>query len=140
MLNFEQLICEEIQGYQGPHQELVACTPFMYRLLTRVLDDPELPGRLRPLVLVAIAYFMLPVDTISEDLTGPRGYLDDLYFAAMVADTIQRDLGSEDLLVRNWEGKGAFFPLIENILRQEKELIGDQKDVMLWYTGFEHLI
>ena len=140
MFNLEQQIQAEVEGYQGPHQELIACAPFVFRLLTRILEDPELPARLRPLVLVTIAYFLMPADTISEDLTGPRGYLDDLFLSAMTADAIAREMASGDLLERNWEGDGSILALVRTVLNQEKDLIGDQREVVLWYTGFEHLI
>lgn len=140
MVNLEQQIQAEVEGYQGPHQELIACAPFFFRMLTRILEDPELPARLRPLVLVTIAYFLMPADTISEDLTGPRGYLDDLFLTAMTADAIAREMASGELLERNWEGDGSILSLIRTVLSKEKDLIGDQREVMLWYTGFEHLV
>ena len=140
MINFEQQIQDEIERYQGPHQSLIACAPHTYRLLTHLLDDPELPSRFRPLVLVMVAYFLLPVDIISEDISGPRGYLDDLFLFAVMAQTIQQETGSAELLERSWEGPGSFQTFVSDILSQEQDLIGDQREVILWYTGFEHLL
>jgi uncharacterized membrane protein YkvA (DUF1232 family) len=96
MKNFDVLLQEDIQAYEGRHDDLIYQAPALYRLLTRLLDDPMLPGRLRPLVLAAVAYFILPADIIPEDLQGPYGYVDDIFLGAFVADLVRRELGSDN--------------------------------------------
>lgn len=139
MIDFELQVQQDVYEYQGEYQELITCAPQFYRLLTNILDDPDLPGRLRPLILVALAYFLTPVDIISEDLIGPRGYLDDIFLTAFIADYVQKELGSDAILVRSWEGQGSISEIIQKIFHQEKELIGDKRELILWYIGFEFL-
>ena len=105
----------------------------------RILDDPLLPPRLRPLVLAAIAYFILPADVIPEDIHGPYGYVDDIFLCAFVADILRRETGSDALLEHNWDGEGPILPLIADILAREKALIGEEKERILAYIGFAHL-
>ena len=56
MMTFDQLIQEGVKAYEGRHEELIYQAPAIYRLMTHLLEDPNLPGRLRPLVIAAIAY------------------------------------------------------------------------------------
>jgi len=139
MKTFDQLLEEDIAAYEGRHDDLIYQAPALYRLLTRLLDDPLLPGRLRPLVIAAIAYFILPADIIPEDIHGPYGYVDDIFLCTFVADRVLREMDSEDILVNNWDGEASIVPLVQEILAQEADLIGDQRERILWYIGYEYL-
>jgi uncharacterized membrane protein YkvA (DUF1232 family) len=107
--------------------------------MTKLLDDPALPREMSQLVIAAIAYFILPEDVIPEDKYGPRGYVDDLFLCAFVADQVMKQAGLEEILVRNWDGKTPIIPLIKDILGREKELLGDQKGKIMDYIGYEQL-
>jgi len=135
MRDFDELLREEIAVYEGRHDDLIYLAPDFYRLLVRLLDDPELPPRLRPLISSAVAYFILPADIISEELHGPYGYVDDIWLCAYVADAVRRQLDDEAILVENWEGEAPVISLIGEILDKEQDLIGDERDRILWYTG-----
>ncbi len=139
MKNFDGLLHEDIATYEGRHDDLIYQAPALYRLLTRLLDDPDLPGRFRPLVLVAIAYFILPVDIIPESLEGPYGYVDDIWLCAYVAEQLRGELGDE-ILESNWEGEAPLLPLLADILTRENELLGDKRDLILKYIGGEYLL
>jgi uncharacterized membrane protein YkvA (DUF1232 family) len=135
MKDFDELLRQEIEVYEGRHDDLIYLAPDFYRLLTRLLDDPQLPLRLRPLIACAIAYFILPADVIPEELYGPYGYVDDIWLCAYVADVVRRDLGDEAILVENWEGEAPLLPLIAEVLAKEQDLIGDGRERILRYTG-----
>jgi uncharacterized membrane protein YkvA (DUF1232 family) len=139
MKGFDQLLQEDIAAYEGRHDDLIFQAPAFYRLLTHLLDDPGLPARLRPLVLAAIAYFILPVDIIPESLEGPYGYVDDIWLCAFVVNHIQQELGA-DILLGNWDGEAPLDLLIRDILAQEQELIGEKGTLVLHYIGFEYLV
>jgi len=138
MIDFETLLGEEVQGYDGPYAELVGYAPAFYILLSNLLGDPNLPGRLRPLILAGIGYFTLPTDILPEDLHGPAGYLDDLYVSALVADRVRGELGSSDILLDNWEAEQPLLPLIEQLLSESKDMLGEQKEIILWFLGYEY--
>jgi uncharacterized membrane protein YkvA (DUF1232 family) len=108
-------------------------------MMTRMLDDRTLPSKISPLVIAAIAYFILPEDVIPEDKFGPVGYLDDIYLCAFVAQEVAKEFGSPDILVRNWDGKVSVVDLIKEILDREQELIGDKKDRIMQYIGYDQL-
>jgi len=139
MHEIDLLIAEDVAGYTGPHADLVRQVPAVYRLMRRLLEDPLLPGRLRPLVLAAIAYFVVPSEIIAEDLRGPSGYQDDLFLCAWIAERIRQDLGTDEILLGNWDGDVPVVPLLTSILSQEKALIGEDRELIFWYIGYEYL-
>jgi len=140
MKAFDELLQQEIAFYEGRHDDLIYLAPDFYRLLTRLLDDPQLPVRLRPLISSAIAYFILPADVISEELHGAYGYVDDIWLCAYVADVVGRQLDDEAILVENWDGEAPLISLIREILNRERDLIGEERDRILWYTGCAQLV
>jgi uncharacterized membrane protein YkvA (DUF1232 family) len=105
MKSFDQLLAEDIAGYEGRHDDIIYQAPALYRLLCALLDDPLLPQRLRPLLLAAIAYFVLPADVIPEDIYGPEGYLDDIWLACHAADIVRKEVGTDRILEENWDGE-----------------------------------
>jgi uncharacterized membrane protein YkvA (DUF1232 family) len=139
MKHFDQLLEQEIAQYEGRHDDLIYQAPALYRLLVQLLDDKRLPDRLRPLVACAIAYFILPADIVSEDIYGPYGYADDIWLCVWVADVVRREVGSDDILSENWDGETPLLPLLQDVLAQEVDLIGDQRERILQYTGCDRL-
>ncbi len=104
MKRFDAMLEKDISGYEGEFSELIHQAPALYRMMTKLLDDPALPRSISPLVIAAIAYFILPEDIIPEDKFGPVGYVDDIYLCAFVANEVIAASGSPDILVRNWDG------------------------------------
>lgn len=139
MKSFDQLLQEDIADYEGRHDDLIYQAPAFYRLLTRLLDDPRLPRTLRPLLLAAIAYFILPVDIIPEELEGPYGYVDDIWLCAFVVDRVVKEVGTDEMLISHWDGEGAIITLLDEILAGEEELIGDKGHLIFNYIGYECL-
>jgi uncharacterized membrane protein YkvA (DUF1232 family) len=136
---FDAILQTDISGYNGEFCQLIAEAPALYKLMTRLLDDPDCPRSLSPLVIAAIAYFILPEDIIPEEKYGPIGYVDDIYLCAFVANEIAKQSSSPEILARNWEGKAPIDKLVKEILDREKELIGDQKERIMHYIGFNQL-
>ncbi len=139
MKRFDAILEKDISGYEGKFSRLIAQAPALYKMMTRLLDDPDLPRSMSPLVIAAIAYFILPEDIIPEEKFGPIGYVDDIYLCAFVANEVTKESASPDILARNWDGNVPIAPLIKEILDREKELIGDKKDHIMQYIGYDQL-
>jgi len=140
MRDFFDKLKSDIETYEGRHDDFIYMTPFWYRLLTNLLDDSRLPYRLKPLVSCAIAYFIIPADVISEEIYGPYGYIDDIYFCAFIGKQILIRTKDPNLLVENWEGEGDILEFIDETLEKEEELIGSNKKLILNYTGCSELL
>ena len=108
-------------------------------MMTRLLDDKDLPKSMSPQIIAAIAYFILPEDIIPEDKFGPVGYVDDIYLCAFVAYEVMKETGTPDILSRNWDGGRPVIELVEEILNREKELLGNKKERMMQYIGFDEI-
>ncbi len=135
MKRFDVLLDESISDYSGKFSNIIHQAPAFYRLMVRLLDDRDLPKQVSQQVIAAIAYFILPADVIPEDEYGALGYIDDIFLCALVADQVMKETGSEDILIRNWDGERPIIPLIREILEREKELIGDKKDQIMEFIG-----
>jgi uncharacterized membrane protein YkvA (DUF1232 family) len=136
---FDAILEKDISGYDGKFSRLIAEAPALYKLMTRLLDDPDCPRSMSPLVIAAIAYFILPEDIIPEEKFGPFGYVDDIYLCAFVANEVAKESASPDILARNWEGKAPIDELVKEILDREKELIGDERERIMQYIGYNQL-
>lgn len=130
---------KDISGYEGEFSDLIHQAPAFYRLMTRLLDDKDLPRDISPHIIAAIAYFILPEDIIPEDKFGPVGYVDDIYLCAFVANEIIEASGSNDIISRNWDGNRPATELIKEILDREEELLGNKKERMMQYIGFDEI-
>ncbi|MCX6679761.1 MAG: DUF1232 domain-containing protein [Methanothrix sp.] len=139
MKRFDAILEKDISGYDGEFSQLIHQAPALYKMMTRLLDDRALPRSMSPLVIAAIAYFILPEDIIPEEKYGPIGYVDDIYLCAFVANEVAKESASPDILARNWEGKVPVATLVKEILDREKELIGDKKDSIMQYIGYDQL-
>ena len=139
MKRFDAMLEKDISGYEGEFSEIIRQAPALYRMMTKLLDDPALPRSISPLVIAAIAYFILPEDIIPEDKFGPVGYVDDIYLCAFVATEVISASGSPDILVRNWDGLRPVVELVKEILDREKELIGDKRERIMQYIGLDQL-
>ena len=128
MKDFDQLLQEEIGDYEGPHGPFICQAPAFFRLLAALLADPALPGRWRPLILAAIAYFILPADIMPEDLSGPAGYADDLFLCAFVVNELRQDQALTEVLERNWNGGGPLHAIGEFARRRNADLTGHKAE------------
>jgi len=136
---FDDLLEKDIADYEGELKELISQAPALYRLMTKLLDDRGLPSRMSPLIIAAIAYFILPKDIIPEDKFGPAGYVDDIYLCAFVANEVVKAAGTQEILTRNWDGNTPVGALIKEILDRKQELIGDKKEHIMRYIGYDQL-
>ncbi len=140
MKPFDEILRDEILKYEGRHDDLIFQAPALYRLLCGLLDDKRLPGRLRPLVSSAIAYFILPADVMPEAVLGPYGLVDDIWLSAWAVEAVRRETGNDDLLTENWDGEAPLLALLADILSHEEELVGKEGAKILAYTGCDRLV
>jgi uncharacterized membrane protein YkvA (DUF1232 family) len=140
MKSFYDSLKEDIAAYEGRHDDYIYLAPEWYRLMTNLLDNPRLPDRMKPLVACAIAYFIMPADVIPEEVYGPYGYIDDIWFCAFAAREIVERTGDPGIIAESWDGEGDILEITEEILRSEKDFIEEYRDRILRYTGCSEVL
>jgi len=66
--------------------------------------------------------------------------VDDIFLCAFVADQVREQVGMDEILTENWEGEAAIIPLVQEVLAKEQDLIGDERERILRYTGCDRLL
>ena len=131
---FYELLREEVGGYRGRFDEVVALVPDWFRLLTNLLEDGRVPAAARRLITAALAYFVAPYDVEPEEVYGPRGYLDDLFLCAYVVRELQRTL-PQQVLEQAWEAEFELEPAVTQVLAVTGAALGEKRDAVLRYVG-----
>lgn len=94
---FEDLLLNNTRDYQEKHSELIRSAPYIYQLLTSLLDVTDLSVSNRSKIFTSIGYFLVPKDLYSEDEHGAIGYIDDILLAIFVIKEVETEIGFEQI-------------------------------------------
>jgi uncharacterized membrane protein YkvA (DUF1232 family) len=83
-------------------RDVLRLLPDVVRLLRRLCADPEVPRRVRILLVLLIAYLISPIDLI-PDFVPVLGYADDAIIVAIALRSVIRHAGYE-AITRHWPG------------------------------------
>lgn len=111
------------EGKKNQWVEYLMCAPDLLHLLCKLALERDVPAVEKAKLAGAIAYFISPVDLLSEAVVGPVGYLDDVALAAYVLRRIVNKT-SADVVQRHWAGDGDVLDLIQQILDVADEMLG----------------
>lgn len=97
--------------------------PDLFHLLCRLAVDREVPVSEKAKLAAAIAYFVSPVDALSEGIAGPIGYIDDVALAALVLNGLINKTNPE-IVMRHWAGDEDVLDLVQQILQLADQMVG----------------
>jgi uncharacterized membrane protein YkvA (DUF1232 family) len=103
--------------------DYLLCAPDLLHLLCRLSLDHEVPVREKAKLAAVIAYFVSPVDLLSELVIGPIGYADDVVMTAYALNGLINQTDPE-IVKKHWAGDGDVLNLIKEILELASEMIG----------------
>jgi uncharacterized membrane protein YkvA (DUF1232 family) len=83
-------------------QDVLRLLPDVLRLLKRLATDPQLPRRIRIVLIVLLAFIASPIDLI-PDFIPVIGFADDVIITALVLRWVSRTAGA-DALAKHWPG------------------------------------
>jgi len=106
---------ESPEGRNHQWAEYLFFAPDLFHLMWKLSLDPEVSKADKGKLVVAIAYFISPIDLIPEALVGPVGYLDDIALAAYVLNGMINHTDPE-VLRRHWAGDDDVLHVIRKIL------------------------
>lgn len=92
--NFYDALINNLESYNGEYASFIDCGPNLFKLLCDILDY-EIKRELRLEICGAIAYYVVPMDVIPEQLYGPYGYIDDIFISVYVLRRVADEYGYE---------------------------------------------
>jgi uncharacterized membrane protein YkvA (DUF1232 family) len=134
--DFYDVLSDNLESYQGEYASFIDHGPKLFKLLTELLDEKDLTPNLRLRISAAIAYYVVPMDVIPEQIYGPYGYIDDIYITVYIIKQIGSEFGF-NFLERHWEGEGKLELVVEECYEKSLEVLEDQTKIILEYVGLE---
>lgn len=110
-------------GKENKWAEYLLLVPDFFYLLIKLASDEDVPKNEKAKLILAIAYFISPIDLLPEAFLGPLGFLDDLALSAYVLNSIINKV-SPEIVEKYWVGDGEVLLLIKGVLAKADEMIG----------------
>lgn len=132
--DFYDVLSDNLESYQGEYASFIDHGPHLFKLLTEVLNDERVDQDLRLEISAAIAYYVVPMDVIPEQVYGPYGYIDDIFITVYVIKKIEEAFGYE-FLEKHWEGTGDLETVVNECYERSLEVLEDKTEQILRYVG-----
>ena len=88
--DFYDTLLDNLDSYSGEYASFIDCGPNLFKLLCNLLDH-DINKELRSDICSAIAYYVVPMDIIPEQVYGPYGYIDDIYLSVFVLKRVAKE-------------------------------------------------
>lgn len=132
--DFYDVLCENLESYQGEYASFIDYGPKLFKLLTDVLEKEEVNSEYRLEISAAIAYYVVPMDVIPEQIYGPYGYIDDIFITVYVIKKLADEFGYE-FLEEVWGEEQNLESVTEECYTKSKEVLEDKSEKILSYVG-----
>jgi uncharacterized membrane protein YkvA (DUF1232 family) len=110
-------------GRENKWADYLLLAPDFFYMLIKLATDEAVPSHEKAKLILAIAYFISPIDLLPEAFLGPIGYLDDLALSAYVLNGIINKV-SPEIVQKYWVGDGEVLLVIKGVLAKADEMIG----------------
>jgi uncharacterized membrane protein YkvA (DUF1232 family) len=110
------------EGRNHQWAEYLLFAPDLFHLLWKLSGDPDVSKSDKGKLVVALTYFISPIDLIPEAIVGPVGYLDDIALAAYVLNGMINHTDPE-VLRRHWAGDADVLDVIRRILASADKMM-----------------
>ena len=132
--DFYDILIDNLNSFDEDYDSFIDYGPNLYKLLCDCLNSPELNSELRLNISAAIAYYVVPMDVIPENIYGPYGYIDDIYISVFVLRKVAHELGY-DFLQELWSDDEDVENIIEICFKESVDVLGDKVEDILTYVG-----
>ena len=105
-----------IAGRRGDAAALARFVPDCVVLVRRLLGDPRVPGRVRLLLVLALAYLVFPIDLV-PDFVPVAGQLDDAILVGVSLRLVLRASGP-GLIEEHWPGSASSLAVVLRLAGQ----------------------
>lgn len=132
--DFYDVLSENLESYHGEYASFIDHGPLLFKLLTEILNEKEIAQELRLDISAAIAYYVVPMDVIPEQIYGPYGYIDDIYITVYVIKKVAEEFGY-GFLQDKWEGEGKLEDIVNECYEKSVEVLQEKAESVLTYVG-----
>ena len=109
--------------------------PVLFDLLCKILYEKSIDNVSRLKINAAIAYIVIPLDTISERFYGAYGYIDDVFLTVYVLRQIADEYGYP-FIQRLWDRSEDVHSVMDECYGKSVEFLDeDLIDTILKYSG-----
>lgn len=134
--DFYDTLIENLESYNGEYASFIDCGPNLFKLLCDLLDQ-DIEQELRLKLCGAIAYYVVPMDVIPEQIYGPYGYIDDIYMSVYALKEVASVYGYE-FLQEVWDKDNDIKEVIEECYNKSVEVLEeDDIEAILTYIGLK---
>lgn len=134
--DFYDTLIENLDAYNGEYASFIDCGPNLFKLLCDLLDQ-DINQELRLKICGAIAYYVVPMDVIPEQIYGPYGYIDDIYMSVYALRLVADEYGY-DFLQDVWDNENDIKEVMDECFDKSKDVLEeDDIDAILSYIGLK---
>ncbi|UCC95026.1 MAG: 4Fe-4S binding protein [Candidatus Omnitrophota bacterium] len=110
------------KGKKYKWAQYLLIAPDLFHALCRSVLDKDVPLYEKTKLSLVIAYFISPLDLISEMIMGPVGYIDDVALAAYALNILLNNIDPQ-IIARYWAGDEALLKTIRRILADAEMMV-----------------
>ena len=132
--DFYDILIDNLESYDDDYYSFIDYGPDLYKLLCDCLNSTDIDSNLRLNISAAIAYYVVPMDVIPEQIYGPYGYIDDIYITVYVLRKIAHEFGYE-FLQELWNSEEDVETIIQLCFKESAEILEDKVEDILNYVG-----
>ena len=120
-MDYYKFLKAGLDSYEGDFDKFIMYAPDFYSLLCKLTEE-NIDKEDKTKIYSALAYFIIPNDTIPEDLYGPAGFIDDIFVSASVLKGLSTKYGIE-FLKKYWDQDEDLEKVITLCLDKSKEIL-----------------
>lgn len=103
--------------------EIVLAAPDLFHLIARLAADKRVPPAKKKTLMLALAYYIAPIDILPEAAIGPIGYIEDVLLGAVVLNDFINTMDPA-LIKKYWAGDWNVLAFLETVVDRAKTIVG----------------
>ena len=114
---------EKDRGWVYEYLEYPLMAPDFLYLLVRLMLDSRVPSKAKTKMVLALIYYLSPIDIIPAALLGPIGFSDDIVLMVWMVNGLLKSVDRQ-VLVENWPSHPDRLATLESIMASADKWIG----------------
>lgn len=134
--DYFDVLAYNLEAYKGEYAPFIDHGPELFRFLNELLIIREFSNEDRLKISAAIAYYVVPMDVIPEQLYGPYGYIDDIFITSYVVKDLSNRYGY-NYLEKYWKGKEKLKSVVQECYERSSEILEEKTVEILDFVGLQ---